>query len=121
MPFEYLRETLQALAAPADQQLARFPDLAVKADELALDFDDALILVHQAGATTVSAEQRARLDDVHALLAAMSGEANEALWTERALYENAQWGAVRRAAARALQAFGWPAEPPPPTRNVYVQ
>src|SRR5690349_13455351 len=118
--FETLKVVLQALAAPPDQQLARFPDFVVKADELALDFDDIFIRIRQDDAPAVSAEQRAHLDEVDALLTAMSGEANAVLWTEQALHEGAEWLEVRRAAARALQAFGWPVEPPPPTQNVYV-
>jgi hypothetical protein len=120
MSFVNLRETLQALAAPPDVQLARFPDFVVKADELALDFDHALVLVRQDGGAALSAEQHAALSMVDGLLDAMSGAANARLWTERALREGAEWGRVRAAAAAALRAFGWPVEPPPPTQNVYV-
>src|SRR3954469_23622245 len=119
MSSAYLRETLQALAAPPDVQLARFPDFVVKADELALDFDHALTLVRQDGGAALSAGQHAAVGAVDDLLGAMSGAANARLWTERALREGAEWARVRAAAAAALRTFGWPAEPPPPTRNVY--
>jgi hypothetical protein len=40
-----LVHALQALAATADEQLARCPELVNKADEVALDYADALRLV----------------------------------------------------------------------------
>jgi hypothetical protein len=120
MSFTYLRETLQALAAPPDVQLARFPDFVVKADELALDFDHALLLVRQEGGEALSVEQHAALSAVDGLLDAMSGAENASLWTEQALREDPEWDRVRAAAAAALRAFGWPVELPPPTQNVYV-
>lgn len=38
--FNGLRQQVQLLAAPADVALAFYPDGTVKADELALDFDN---------------------------------------------------------------------------------
>ena len=59
--FETLRAALQALAAPAPVQLARYPEFVVKADELALDFDDALLLVRHNRAAEIDARQAAAL------------------------------------------------------------
>ena len=111
---------LQALAADADLQLARFPDFVCKPDELALDFDDALLLVRSCQQIELAPEQARALAAVDALLARMSGAANAALWTEAALRERVEWAEVRAAAAAALLALGYPIEPPPPTDNIYV-
>ena len=45
---ERLVHTLRALAAPAEVQRARFPDLVRKPDELALEYADALLLISDA-------------------------------------------------------------------------
>ena len=119
--FTTLRDALQALAAPSDVQLARFPLFVAKADELAIDFHESLLLVTQDSNSQLSTEQAVALRDLDALLDAMSGVANAELWTEHALRHSAAWQEVRRAAMRALIVFAWPAEPPPPTRNVYVR
>jgi hypothetical protein len=41
-----LREELKLLAAPGDEALARLPKGCMKADELALDFDNFLSCIH---------------------------------------------------------------------------
>ena len=42
---ERLIVALQALAAPVEVQLQRFPNFVAQSDELALDFADAFVLV----------------------------------------------------------------------------
>ena len=120
MSLDYLRETLQALAADAEVQLARFPSFVVKADELALDFDHALTVARQGGDRTISSAQLASLLTVDGILTDMSDEASAHLWTDQALRGAVEWARVREAASRALLAFDWPVDPPPPTQNVYV-
>ena len=120
MHLDFLKATLQALAAPADVQLARFPDFVEKADELVLDFDHSLMLVRLDDAEGLTAEQQTALAALDDLLAAMSGEVNARLWTEQSLRDGAEWGRVRAGAAAALRAFGWLVEPPPPTQSTYV-
>jgi|SRR5919106_1618263 hypothetical protein len=114
-----LRSAIQALAAPADAQLGRFPDFVVAADELALDFDDALLMFRQAN-PSLTTDQDAELKALDALLGQMSGTANAHLWTPRALHTASEWVRVRERAQATLRAFDWPIEPPPPTDNVYV-
>jgi hypothetical protein len=118
--FDALRAAMQALAAPAELQLARFPDFVVKADELALDFDDALLCVRQNRAADVRPEQTAVLSTLDGFITRMSGPAQPELWTEDAVRSRPEWAALRSLAAAALQAFGWPADPPPPNTAVYV-
>ena len=114
-----LRSALQALAASAEVQLARFPTFTVAADELALDFDDALLMFRQA-APKSTPEQNACIHALDDLLSNMSGAANAPLWTPSALRTAPEWVQVRALAHAALNAFGWPLDPPPPSDNVYV-
>ena len=53
-------------------------------------------------------------------LAAMSGPAHAELWTDEALHADPRWGEVRALAEQLIQAMGWPADPPPQDRAVYV-
>jgi hypothetical protein len=110
---------LQALAAPADIQLARFPDFIEQADELALDFDDALSGTDGRG-DPLSPAQRSSLARVDEALTRMSGGANSALWTAVALRSAPEWADVRVLAADALRALGAPIQPPPPSDAAYV-
>ena len=118
--FETLRAALQALAAPAPVQLARYPEFVVKADELALDFGDALLLVRHNRAAEIDSGQAAALAALDELFARMSGPARPELWTEDAVRSRPERVEVRALAAAALAAFGWPSAPPPPNTAVYV-
>jgi hypothetical protein len=115
-----LIHALQALAAPAELQLARFPDFVVKADELALDFDDALRCAAQAG-SPLSPAQHTALDRVDDVLRRMSTAGNAHVWSDAALRSAPDWATVRSLAADALRALGAPVEPPPPNDAVYVR
>ena len=113
--------SLQALAAPAEIQLARFPDFVVKADELALDFDDAIILVRDCPQLDLTPAQVAALEAVDQALSAMSGPERGRFWTDSALRESAEWGRVRGLAARALRTLDAPVANPVPSQAVYVR
>ncbi len=119
MPLEQLRTALQALAAPAEQQLARYPSFAVVADELALDFDDALGLLEAQSAPLTKA-QMAGLLALDALLNQMSGSERADLWTSHALRSAAEWEEVRSASIEVLELFGWSPEPPPPSWDTFI-
>ena len=92
---------LQALAAPADVQLSRFPELAARA-ELALDFDDALMLVRDCPQLELTRDQDDALAAVERTLSAMCATSHAQLWTAPALRESAEWRNLRRLAAAAL-------------------
>ena len=119
---ERLKHVLQALAAPAEVQLARYPEVAVKADELALEFDEALRLALSAPQHGLSPEQLSYLMAIDTFLDKLSGgEMRAWAWTEAAVREGAHWAQLREVAAEALRAFGWPIEPPPPNPDVWVR
>jgi len=109
---EKLVDCLRALAAPADIQVARFPDFVCKAGELALDYADALLLAFQCQQLQFTQEQRQALQRVDDLLDGMSGEQNAHIWTDAALGSAPEWVAVRDAAMAAVHALGMRYEPP---------
>jgi hypothetical protein len=114
-----LRHALQALAAPADRQRALFLTAAGRvciADELALDFDDGRRVALEGREGAFSAAELGAIDALDRELTAMSrggARFRATLWTDAALDLEADWRDVRRLAAFALAAFGWPAELPP--------
>lgn len=91
---------IKRLAAPADEQENYLRQLgtAPLADELALEFSDALGYQH--GVLTPVALATAR--ELDAQLTTMSGEHNASLWTLDALHTASEWNRVRELAKRAL-------------------
>ena len=119
---ERLKHALQALAAPAEVQLARYPEFVVKADELALEFDEALRLTLSAPRHGLSPEQLSYLVAIDTFLEKLgAGEMRDWAWTDAAVRGGPHWAQLRAVAAEALRAFGWPVEPPPPNPDVWVR
>lgn len=105
-----LREQLELLAAPADHALARLPEGRVKADELALDFDNFYQAYVGNFGSELSPHARAALRAIDESFDRMSGPANAQLWTDEAVATHPAWSEVRRQASRALEVFGEAAE-----------
>lgn len=108
--FKQFRRSLERLAASAEDQNLLFPDLAVTADELALDFDHWAAVVCEAYGSELTGAQRAAIERVAAVFRAMSRDASEFdadVWTDAALRTSAHWASVRQLATAALEAFGW--------------
>ncbi len=113
--FRELKWSLQALAIPASDQLSLFPQFAAMADELALDFDHWASVVNDNYEEELSSAQIGALAAISQTLERMSSHAVEFeadLWTEEALRSSSHWEDIRRLAAVALEAFGWPLESP---------
>ena len=98
-----LREQLELLAAPGHQALARLPDGCVKADELALDFNNFYQAYVGNFGAELSPDARAALDAIEASFTRMSGPAHAELWTDEAVATHPAWSDVRRRAALALE------------------
>jgi len=100
-PSDWLVSALQRLTMPAEEQIQYLTDkgVAPSADELALEFDDAL-----AGAP-LSKRERKLLGPLDAHLNGMSGQHHAALWTISALRTRSEWAEVRRLAREALSAM----------------
>jgi hypothetical protein len=118
---ERLITALQALAAPAEIQLSRFPNFVGNADGLALDYDDAFRLIVDCPQIVLTSEQRVALEEVDGYLDGMSGAANASLWTEQAIRSSAEWAIVRQLACVALVAIGAPVALSTPTVAVYIR
>lgn len=130
-----LKWSIQALAAPAAAQVRLFPRFVCVADELAVDFEEALRGIRSAGSSdagdreetegperagALSPAQRAAVDALDAQLEKMSGPERAEMWTDDALHNSAEWTRVRHLAALALRTMDWPMELPPQGRAIYV-
>lgn len=105
--FQELRQSLKTLAAPGDQALATLPDRVVKADELALDYDNFVQAVLQNFGSEFTSDQSSKLSRINELLSLMSGATNADLWTDDAVRSNPRWEEVRREANEAIRLLGW--------------
>jgi hypothetical protein len=117
---ERLIVALRALARPVDEQLARFPDVVVTIDELALDFADAHLLFAQCQQLELTRSQRDAVGDVDRLLDEMSGSERAKLPADDTLGMAPKWTAVQGAAERALQELGYAEGPQLPSEAPYV-
>jgi hypothetical protein len=115
-----LRQQVQLLAAPADVALAFYPDGTVKADELALDFDNFGRAALESSELDLTEAQRTSLIVIDQLLDAMTASRQDTLWTDEALRTHPKWQGVREAAGRALAEFGWPPRPDDRAARGYV-
>jgi len=116
---ERLERAVLALAQPADVQLSLFPDFVCKADELALDFEEALDGFFGFEGEIGECE-RINLNALDRLILSKSGKANESFWTDEALLSHPTWDEIRVAAKSAVAAFGWELRRPPPSGAIYI-
>jgi hypothetical protein len=100
-----LLESLRELALPGESQLAGQADGSHKADEIALDFDDALKYWAPRIWNSLPPAQQKAVSDVEAHLSKMSGRKNARLWTESAMLEDEAWKELRRLADRAADSL----------------
>jgi hypothetical protein len=117
-----LQWSTRALAAPADVQLALYPDFVDCADQLALDYGEALYQAMQSPETASGLRGQGRelllkLDDY---LNQMSTPERKHLWSNEALQISVEWAAIRATAGAALVFLNWPSEPPPASSDVFV-
>jgi hypothetical protein len=114
--FRRLKWSLQGLATSGSDQRTLFPDCVAKPGDLALDFDHWASVMRGNYETELSASQTQSLAAIDRQLAIMSRDSAEfdlELWNEAAPRTSEYWADVRRLAASALEAFGWPIESPP--------
>lgn len=111
--FQQLRRSLEALVASASVQRSLFPEWAVTADELALDFDHWVDVIQSNYEDELEDEQRRSLQAIVDGFASMSRDGAELeadVWSEVAVRSSEAWVSVRHLAGEALRAFGWPVE-----------
>lgn len=114
-----LERAVLALASPAHVQLSLFPDFTCKADELALDFEEALsqFAGHESEYTD---DQWAAINYLDQLILSMSGQQNAAFWTEEAVLMHPTWEQIRTRAKATAKAMGWELRLPPPSGAIYI-
>lgn len=111
---------VQALSQPAEVQLLLFPDFAVVADELALEYEEAYNKLMETWPGTFTHIQRVAVEQLEAHLLAMSGPNHLHLWTDEGLLSE-HWAECRRLARRVLEVMEWPLELPPVDRGfIYI-
>src|SRR4028119_1862389 len=115
-----LKLSLQALAMPADAQLALFPDFVCKVDELALDFDHWSECALGSDRGKLSEEQKFLLRKLDGTFDQMSSGQSQNLWEEDALRNSPEWQGIRETAKAALTSFCWDTERPPSYEHEYV-
>lgn len=111
--FQQLRRSLQSLAASASVQRSLFPESAVTADELALDFDHWVDVIRANYGDELEDEQRLSLqaiDDAFATMRRDAADLDADVWSEAAVRSSEAWVTLRVLASEALRAFGWPIE-----------
>jgi hypothetical protein len=102
-----VRKSVEALAADGETALALMPQGTVRADELALEFDNFGHAALETLGEEMTDVQRDSLKIIDCLLDAMSGQHQSHLWTDDAVRSDPKWQEVREAARRALSEFGW--------------
>ena len=116
---ERLKWSVLALAQPADIQESLFPDFVLVADELALNWEQALDVLNSEDAS-FTPHQKESIETLDGLILAISGSEHLEFWIDDALRTFPEWEQIRFAAAAVARSFGWPIEPPPPSPDIYI-
>ncbi len=105
--------SLRALAQHARAQRELYPDFAVVADELVMDFDAAYSNYKETTRT-----KHADLERLDAHIASKSGVLE--FWTDEALDRSAFWNEIRQQAEQALEVRGLTTFAPHPSSNTFA-
>lgn len=101
-----MREALQLLAAPAEEQIDLLERRDLDVDDLGLLFEDAYVPMREAGDELGRSEAFAgALNAVDEMLSKMAGRRREEDWEPSALRKSADWARLRELARAALEAF----------------
>lgn len=112
---------IRALAQTADVQIALFPAFVCVADELALDFDEHYQrFVGEGCSASVGSEAKQAMEALDRHLSSFSGPEHAELWTDEALRHAPEWRQTRQLAREIIARMGWPPDPPPTGRAIYV-
>jgi hypothetical protein len=117
---EELRRTLQAIAQPEDIQKSLFPDFAFVADELVLEFSEALRITLLTDQEHLSSNQLQALERLDQKIIEFSGDQYLEVWLEKDSLAHPVWDSFRSLALEALSQFGWPNEIPSPGNSIYI-
>ncbi|HEV2597399.1 hypothetical protein [Sphingopyxis sp.] len=116
---ERLKWSAMALSQDAETQNGLFPDFVVVADELALNWDEALNELNDPD-LRINDDQKSKIEKLDAMILAISGLENIKFWDDDALEVFQEWEDIRLAASEVLKSFGWPIAAPPPSFDIYI-
>lgn len=105
--------SLRALSQNANAQRELYPDFAVVADELVLDFDEAYTKYKEN-----SPAQQVDLDELDSHIASKSGILE--YWTDEALNQSVFWNEIRQRAKEALRARDLSTFAPHTSADTYI-
>jgi hypothetical protein len=113
--------SVRALAQPVEIQIDLYPEFVCVSDELALEFDEWRRRLFDCAIASNWPDAATRLIEViDQQLEAMSGQANEQLWSDQALAASAEWNQVRDLSRQLILEMNWTDEPPPAKRDIFV-
>ena len=112
--------SVQALAQPARVQGFLFPLSVAVPDELALDFDNALLRANQELSHTWSDDQQRLLSELKQHLSDMSDSKRNEIWVYPDGLSQPEWDDVRIQALAVLHAFSWKNIEPPANRSIFI-
>ncbi len=115
-----LRRTLQAIAQAEDVQKSLFPDFAFVADELVLEFSEAMRIALLPNQEHLSSSQLQALKRLDQKIIEFSGDQHLEVWLEKDSLKHPAWDSFRSLASEALSQFGWPNEIPSPSDSIYI-
>ncbi len=103
MVSEQFEWSLLALAQPAKIQLGLFPDFANAADELALNWEEAL---EDTDLDELPANAKVTIKELDDYMLSISGKDNAELWTSQSISSSVQWAKMRKIACKAVNELG---------------
>lgn len=104
-----MREALQLLAAPAEEQIDLLERRDLEVDDLGLLFEDAYVPLRESADELARSEVfAAALSAVDETLSRMAGRRREEDWEPAALRKGADWARLRELARQALEVFPKP-------------
>ncbi|HWA27577.1 MAG TPA: hypothetical protein VG734_18115 [Lacunisphaera sp.] len=110
--------SVRALFQPVHVQENLFPDFVCLAEALALEFEGWRNPFLESDARkTLTTRQLGLIKELDVQLESMSGEGNEALWTDEALAFAPEWAKVRERALALAAEMNWNSAPPPIDRG----
>ena len=111
--FARMVEVLRLLASKPDIQLGCFPSFVHQVDEIALTFDEVMVMISEVAPPGIFNEsERDVLDRIDSLLAEMSAEPDKDFWTPVGLRTSATWELIRVMAKGLLDELAIPLERP---------
>ncbi len=117
-----LKEALQALALPYEDQIKSFPNFAVVTDELVLGYDEIFQKINQLDDNgNLSEGQLAALKSIDDYSEYLSKNHKSIFLEPKKLKTDEKWEKMRQLAMSALNVMAWKLERPNFSHSIYIQ